>query len=71
MEIIQEKGEGEMMSNKDKMKILDDILESLNNLDKLVTIDGYNDLWSAKQQTVILKTILNIEEKMNEDEISE
>lgn len=71
MEIIQEKGEGEMMSNKDKMKILDDILESLNNLDKLVTIDGYNDLWSAKQQTVILKTILNIEEKMNENEISE
>ena len=59
------------MSNEDKLKILNDILESLNNLDRLITIDGYNDLWSAKQQLVILRTILTIEEKMDEDTLDE
>ena len=59
------------MTDKDKIKILDEALNSLNKLDRLITIDGYNDLWSAKQQIVILKTILSIEEKMNEDEIDE
>ena len=59
------------MTDKDKIKILDEVLDSLNKLDRLITIDGYNDLWSAKQQIVILKTILSIEEKMNEDEIDE
>lgn len=59
------------MTDKDKIKMLDEALNSLNKLDRLITIDGYNDLWSAKQQIVILKTILSIEEKMNEDEIDE
>ena len=59
------------MSNTDKIKIADEILNSLNNLDKLVVIDGLNDLLSAKQQLVLLKTILTIEEKMDEDTFNE
>ena len=59
------------MSNKDMIKILNEALESLNNLDRLVTIDGYNDLWSAKQQLVILRTILTVEEKIDEDTLDE
>lgn len=56
------------MPNEDKIKVLNEVLESLNNLDRLVTIDGYNDLWSAKQQISILITVMTIEEKMDEDE---
>lgn len=59
------------MSNADKIKTIDEILNLLNNLDKLIVVDGYNDLWSAKQQLVLLKTVLTIEEKMNEDTFNE
>jgi len=59
------------MSNKDKIGILNKIMNSLNNLDKLVVIDGYGDLWAAKQLTTTLITVLTIEEKMDEDTISE
>lgn len=59
------------MSNKEKIKILNKIMRSLDKLDKLVVIDGYSDLWTAKQLTTTLITILTIEEKMNEDTISE
>ena len=59
------------MSNADKVKTIDEILNLLNNLDKLIVVDGYNDLWSAKQQLVLLKTVLTIEEKMNEDTFNE
>lgn len=59
------------MSNKDKIKILNKIMRSLDKLDKLVVINGYNDLWTAKQLTTTLITILAIEEKMDEDAISE
>lgn len=59
------------MSNKEKIKILNKIMRSLDKLDKLVVISGYSDLWTAKQLTTTLITILTIEEKMNEDTISE
>ena len=59
------------MLNADKIKTIDEILSLLNNLDKLIVIDGFNDLLSAKQQLVLLKTVLTIEEKMNEDTFNE
>ena len=58
------------MPNKDKIEILNKIIKSLNNLDKLVVINGYEDLWTAKQLTATLITILTIEEKMDENTIS-
>ena len=59
------------MENKSKIEILNKIMESLSKLDKLVVVDGFNELWAAKQLVATLLTILNIEEKMNEDTIDE
>ena len=59
------------MGNKSKIEILNKIMESLSKLDKLVVVDGFNELWAAKQLVATLLTILNIEEKMNEDTIDE
>lgn len=55
------------MLNKDIIKILDDITNLLNNLDKTTTFDGLSSLWSAKQQIAVVKTILTVEEQLNED----
>lgn len=59
------------MPNKDKIQILNKIMESLDELDQLVTINGYGHLWSAKQLVTSLITILTIEENVNEDTIGE
>lgn len=55
------------MLNKDIIKILDDVSDLLNNLDKTITYDGLSSLWSAKQQIAIVKTILVVEEQLNEN----
>lgn len=55
------------MLNKDIIKILDNISNLLDKLDKTTTIDGLNSLWSAKQQVAIVKTILTVEEQLNEN----
>lgn len=55
------------MLNKDIIKILDDVSDLLNNLDKTTTFDGLSSLWSAKQQITVVKTILTVEEQLNED----
>lgn len=55
------------MLNKDIIKILDDVSDLLNNLDKTTTFDGLSSLWSAKQQIAVVKTILTVEEQLNED----
>ena len=55
------------MLNKDIIKILDDVIDLLNNLDKTTTFDGLSSLWSAKQQIAVVKTILTVEEQLNEN----
>lgn len=55
------------MLNKDIIKILDNVSDLLDKLDKNTTIDGLNSLWSAKQQVAIVKTILIVEEQLNEN----
>lgn len=55
------------MLNKDIIKILDDVSDLLNNLDKTTTFDGLSSLWSAKQQIAVIKTILTVEEQLNEN----
>ncbi len=55
------------MLNKDIIKILDNVSNLLDKLDKNITIDGLNSLWSAKQQVAIVKTILTVEEQLNEN----
>lgn len=55
------------MLNKDIIKILDDVSDLLNNLDKTTTFDGLSSLWSAKQQIAVVKTILVVEEQLNEN----
>ena len=55
------------MLNKDIIKILDDVSDLLNNLDKTTTFDRLSSLWSAKQQIAVVKTILTVEEQLNED----
>ena len=55
------------MLNKDIIKILDNVSDLLDKLDKNTTIDGLNSLWSAKQQVAIVKTILTVEEQLNEN----
>lgn len=55
------------MLNKDIIKILDDVSDLLNNLDKTTTFDGLSSLWSAKQQIAVVKTILTVEEQLNEN----
>lgn len=55
------------MLNRDIIKILDDVIDLLNNLDKTTTFDGLSSLWSAKQQIAVVKTILTVEEQLNEN----
>ena len=55
------------MLNRDIIKILDDVTDLLNNLDKTTTFDGLSSLWSAKQQIAVVKTILTVEEQLNEN----
>ena len=55
------------MLNKDIIKILDNVSNLLDKLDKNIAIDGLNSLWSAKQQVAIVKTILAVEEQLNEN----
>ena len=59
------------MFNKDVLKILEEASESLNKMDKFVTFDGLSNLLSAKQQIVLARTILQVEEQLNENQNDE
>ena len=52
---------------KDKIDTINKIMKYLDKLDKLIVYDGLADLIRAKEQLVLLKTIITVEDEMNEN----
>ena len=59
------------ITNKEKLKLLEETEEFLNKLDEQVAYAGFENIVKEKMKICMLKTILYTEEQLNEDKISE